>query len=195
MNHIDTLNKRLADSLGYVGDLPRFAWHWAPSQARLVYDTDDRTLLRKTWADAPAPDGGVIGRAWVLAERRFGKAEDHCGFGEGIRVAATGALEYFPFYETSVITAPTDELNANYIWALRYQLENTFEDYVAEEKYSKDRNLERDRKFNIDRSAAIYDQSCGAFGNLSPGQVDGWMSWGGTGDSPMVKKLQDGVAA
>lgn len=193
-NHVEILNRRLGDELGMVAGQPRFSWLWAPHQLRLVYDKDERTILRKSWADAPAPDGGVIGRAWVLAERRFGKAEDHCGYGEGIRVAATGALEYFPYYETAIIRPPTDDLNANYIWALRYQMENTLEDYVAEEKYSKDKNLERDQISNRERAAAEYDKYTGAYGNLQPGQVDGWMSFGGVGNSPVVEKLQDAAA-
>ena len=42
-------------------------------------------------------------------------------------------------------------------------------------------------------SAAEYDKYAGAFGNLAPGQVDGWMSPGnGLGrESPGVQKLQE----
>ncbi len=191
-NHVDILNRRLADELGTVSGLARFKWFYAPDQLRLVYDTDDRTLLKKSWADAPAPDGGVIGRAWVLAERRIGKAEDHCGYGEGIRVAATGKMEYAPYFETAVMLPPTDELNANYIWAIKQQMETTFDDYVAEEKYSGDRNLERDKVANRERAAAQYDQYTGAFGNLEPGKRDGWLSFQNVESSTAV---QDSAAA
>ena len=200
--HTDILNQRLADNLGYVGDLPRFAWLYAPNQLRLVYDTDDRTLLRKTWADAPAPDGGVIGRAWVLAERRVGKATDHCGYGEGIRVAATGRLEYAPYFETAITCEPSSELNANYIWALRHQLdmsaesrEDAFENWMAEEQYTSTVNAERDREANRERAMHVYDDNVGAFGNCEVGVGDGFLSWGGVGDSPLVRKLQEPVAA
>lgn len=194
MNHIDILNRRLGEELGYVAGLPRFAWHYAPEQMHLVYDRDDRTLLRKSWADMAAPDGGTIGRAWVLAERKIGNASDHCGYGEGVRVAATGRLEYKPFLETARIAPPTDELNANYIWAIKYQMEQTLDDYMAEEKYTKDRRLERDRVENRERSAAEYDKYTGGFGNLEPGLKDGFLSWGGVGQMPLERKLQESVA-
>lgn len=188
MTHIDILNRRLGESLGRVcgGALPRFCWKFAPHQPRFVYDTDDRTILKKSWADAPAPDGGVIGAVWVLAEWRMGKAEDHCGYGQGIRIAATGKPDYAPYYETALAPgkAPTDELTANYIWAIGDQLarsaekrDDSFESYMAEEAWTGQQNAARDREENRERSAGIYDRHTGAFGNLEPGKRDGWMSF------------------
>ena len=79
---IDILNRRLHDALGSVGGTqPRFQWCWAPDHLWLVYDFDDRTIVRKTWADMPSPAGGPIGKAWLLAEWRVSKAVDNHGFG------------------------------------------------------------------------------------------------------------------
>lgn len=184
--HVDILNRRLGDSLGMRGSRSRYAWLWAPHQTRLVYDTDDRTIIKKSWADAPAPDGGVIGAVWVLAEWRIGKAEDHCGYGQGIRIAATGKPGYQPYYETALASGkiPTDELTANYIWAIGDQLsrsaeekDDSFEQYMGNEAYTSARNDERDRDANRERAAAVYDRHTGAFGNLEPGKRDGWMSF------------------
>ena len=208
MSPVEILNRRLGESLGMVcgGDKPRFCWLYAPLMNWLVYDTDDRTLLRKTWADAPAPDGNPLGRVWLLAEWRVNQAFDHFGFGEGMRVAKTHEAGYAPYLETTLAPGqmPTDALTANYIWAIRKQLdqsaatlgdEDSMQNYMGEEAYTAARNAERDREINRERAAAEYDKYTGAYGNLQPGQVDGWMSWGGLGDSPVVKKLQESVAA
>ena len=204
MTHVDILNRRLGDALGHRGDKARFAWLWSPDQTRLVYDTDDLTILRKSWASAPAPDGGIIGPVWVLAEWRESKAVDHCGFGQGIRIAATGKPDYVPYYETALAPGkqPTDELTANYIWAISDQLsrsaeekEDSFEQYMGNEKYTADQNAMRERDWNRERAAHIYDDNVGGFGNCEPGLKDGFLSWGGVGESPLVQKLQETAAA
>lgn len=188
MTSVDLLNRRLGESLGRVcgGSLPRFAWKYAPDQPRYVYDTDDRTVLKKSWADAPAPDGGVIGKVWVLAEWRVSKVADHCGYGDGIRIAVTKEAGYAPYYETAIAPGrmPTDVLTANYISALRTMLgrsaehqEDSFENYMGDEKLTSDRNSTRERQEHRDRSAHIYDNHVGAFGNCEPGRRDGWMSF------------------
>lgn len=80
--HIDLLNRRLAESLGYVcsGTYPRFQWKYAPNEPFIVYDRDDRTILRKTWADSPSVNGGSIGRAWLIAQWTISKAINNMGF-------------------------------------------------------------------------------------------------------------------
>jgi hypothetical protein len=78
---IETLNRRLADALGSVATNPRFQWRFAPEEIWMVYDYDDRTLIKKSWADMPSPAGGPIGRAWLLAEWRVSTAIDHHGYG------------------------------------------------------------------------------------------------------------------
>lgn len=186
MTWIETLNRRLGESLGMYGSRPRFAWLWAPDQPRFVYSTDDRTVLKKCWADAPAPDGGIIGKVWLLAEWRKTKAADHCGYGEGLRIAVPNAVGYAPYYETALAPGrePSAELNANYISALRTMLDNSaeqrvdsFENYMGDERLTTDRNTRRDRDSNRERAAAEYDRYTGAFGNLEPGKRDGWMSF------------------
>lgn len=83
MTHIDRLNRTLGEKLGFVcgGSLPRYAWKWAPSMPWFVYDSDDRTVIKKSWADVQSPEG-PIGRVWMLAEWRVSKAIDHHGFGD-----------------------------------------------------------------------------------------------------------------
>lgn len=185
---VEALNSRLANELGRTcgGTLPRFSWKYAPDQPWYVYDKDDRTVLKKSWADAPAPGGGTIGRAWLLAEWRQIKSEDHCGYGDGVRVAVTKKADYCPYFETTLREGrlPTEELNANYIWALRQQLamsaeqrEDSFEQYMAEEKYTADRNRQHHAVAHLESSRAQYDNYTGAFGNLEPGKRDGWMSF------------------
>lgn len=79
---IKIFNRRLGESLGMVcgGTLPRFAWHYAPAENFFVYDRDNRTLLRKSWADAPAPWPGTLGRVWLIAQWRASNAYDNMGF-------------------------------------------------------------------------------------------------------------------
>lgn len=186
---VEILNQRLSAELGRRGSVARFAWKWAPAQSWYVYDTDDRTILKKTWADAPAPGGGTIGRCWVLAEWRPTKASDHCGYGEGVRVAVANKVDYFPYFETTLAEGrpPTEDLNANYIWALRHQLdmsaelrEDSMSQWMAEEKYTSDRNSEMQRTANRERAMHVYDDNVGGFGNCIPGTAGGFLSWGGT---------------
>jgi len=198
LTHIDILNRRLAESLGRVcsGTFPRYKWFYAPSMPHFVYDSDDRTLLKRCWADAPGPDGNPIGRVWVLAEWRRSRAFDHHGFGEGMRVPFVREFDYAPYFETAIAPGqlPTAELNQNYIFALDFQLsrsaeirgDHSMDGWLAEERYTADRNGKIARNEHIESSAAEYDKHTGAFGNLQPGQIDGWMSWGGIKDTPLA---------
>ena len=238
MTHIDQLNRRLGEQLGFVcgGSLPRFSWRWAPTQDWFVYSRDDRTLVKKSWADAPAPDGSTIGRAWVLGEWRRNTSFDHHGYGSscedckgagytfwsggigkrpcakcagkgrvvGIRIPVAREYAYAPYFETAVGHGhePTAELNANYIRVLDGMIQQSaaqndgqMDELLAEEKYAMESQNARGSKEHLARSAAVYDQSTGAYGNLQPGQVDGWMSFGGLGESPIVKKFQEAASA
>ena len=140
------------------------------------------------WADAPAPDGGIIGKVWLLAEWRVSKAQDHCGYGDGIRVAVANEAAYAPYYETALAPGdvPTDKLTANYISALRTMLEKSaenrddaFENYMGEEKITSTRNAQREQEWNRERSMKVYDDNVGGFGNCLPGTAGGFLSWGG----------------
>lgn len=203
MISVDILNRRLGEALGYRGAQPRFSWRYAPDELWFTFDRDDRTLLKRTWAHRPGPAGGVIGRAWVLAEWRRSQVFDHFGFGDGMRVPFIREFGYEPYMETVLPegAAPTDELTANYISAIRWQLdqsaeqkEDSFGNWMAEEAWTSQKNGERDRDVNRERAAAEYDKYTGAYGNLQPGQIDGWMSFGGLGDSPVVAKLKESAA-
>ncbi len=190
MTAVDILNRRLGESLGRVcsGTLPRFAWKYAPEQPYFVYDRDDRTLLKKTWADAPAPDGGTLGKVWLLAEWRVNNVIDHHGFSDAIRIPSVHAAAYAPYFETALAPGrePTAELTANYVHALDHQLrnsaehnDNSFNDYMTEERYTRDRNERLDRNAWQETAAAQYDEHTGAFGNCSPGTAGGFLSFGG----------------
>lgn len=76
------LNQRLAESLGRVcsGTYPRFQWKYAPDELHIVYDRDNRTILRKSWAESPGPDGHPIGRSWLIAQWTISRAADNMGF-------------------------------------------------------------------------------------------------------------------
>lgn len=191
MTFIDLLNRRLGESLGRVcgGTLPRFTWKYSPAMPYFVYDTDNRTLLRKCWADAPAPDGGHLGKVWVMAGWRSYDTFDHCGFGDGLRIPSVHAAGYSPYFETALAPGqePTEEITANYIWALDQQLQRSvehdkkaFETYMAEEKYSADRNETRNKTNWRESVAGQYDEHVGAFGNCEPGKRDGYLSFGGS---------------
>ena len=181
MTAIDLLNRRLGESLGRVcsGTLPRFAWKYAPEQSYFVYDRDNRTLLKKTWADAPAPSGGTIGKTWLLAEWRVNNVSDHHGFSDALRIPAVHAAGYAPYFETALAPGqePTPELNQNYIFALDKQLQSSFEDYMTEERYTRDRNERRDSADWRETAAGQYDEFTGAFGNLDAGKRSGFMSF------------------
>lgn len=186
--HIDALNKRLGETLGLVcgGSLPRFAWKYAPEQPRYVYDRDNRTLLKKTWADAPAPDGQVLGKVWLLAEWRPSRTFDHHGFSDAIRTPLIKDADYAPYFETALAPGdlPSVELNQNYIFALDHQLQNSLEhnpraftNYMAEEKYSADQVKAKDQAAWQETVQAGYDSHIGAFGNCEPGTRHGYLSF------------------
>ena len=201
---VETLNRRLAERLGRVcgGSIPRFSWQYAPDQPWLVYDRDERTVLKKSWADMPAPDGSPIGKSWLLAEWRPTTAQDHHGFGEGVRVAVGKAVGYAPYLETTLPAGcePNDEVTAWMIAKIDRQLSvsagivgmsESMDHYMGEEKYSADRNQAAFAKEHLERSRHVYDNNVGAFGNCEVGVGDGFLSWGGVGDSPVVKKVQE----
>lgn len=81
LSQIERFNRLLAERLGYVcsGSMPRFQWKYAPDEPMFFYGKDDRTLLKKSWADAPAPGGGTLGRVWLLAGWRVNSAIDNMG--------------------------------------------------------------------------------------------------------------------
>lgn len=204
MTHIDILNRRLAESLGRVcsGTFPRYKWFYAPEMPYFVYDRDDRTLLKRTWADAPGPDGNPIGKVWLLGGWRINKTLDHFGYGEGVRVPHVQKAGYAPHFETALPPGqpPNDEITAWIIHKIDAQLsisaeivgeERSMDQYMAEEHYSELRNKRAFANEHLERSRHVYDDNVGAFGNCEVGVGDGFLSWGGVGDSPVVRKLTE----
>lgn len=59
MNHIEQLNRRLGECLGYIGAEPRFKWAWAPDMEYLYRKPTAITFTRHNWAER-------LGRVWVL---------------------------------------------------------------------------------------------------------------------------------
>lgn len=213
---VEIHNRTLADRLGrFDGYRGRFAWLWAPSQPWLVFDRDDQTIVKKCWGDMAAPDGAVVGRAWILAQWKRSTVFDHHGFGDlcaeckgegcrsysnfglircqacdgkgrvtGMRIPFVKDYDYAPHLETIVGNGqvPTAELTANYCWALGVQIDaaakgDAFEQRMGEEAWIGQRNSERDKIANRERSAEIYDNNVGAFGNCEVGKRDGFFSF------------------
>lgn len=185
---VDHLNRRLGEALGLVcgGSLPRFAWKWAPDQPHYVFDRDNRTLLKRTWADAPAPGGGVLGGVWVLAGWRENRNYDNFGYGDSMRIPVVHSAGYAPYFETALVPGqtPTAELNQNYIWALDRQLQASsehsnysFDNYMNEEHYSTESNKAREKEEWREQARTGYDANTGAFGNCEPGKRDGFFSF------------------
>jgi hypothetical protein len=232
--HINRLNRRLGDALGRLcgGSIPRFSWRWAPAEPWFVFDSDDRTLIKKTWADAPATDGGKIGRAWVLGEWRRNTSFDHHGYGQecedckgagysfwsggigrrpcakcggrgriiGIRIPVAREWAYAPYFETAIGRGrePDEAMNQNYIWALDRMIQQSaaendggMDELLAEEKYTMERQNRRGAKEHLEASRRVYDDNVGAFGNCEVGVGDGFMGFGGIGDSPILKRFQE----
>lgn len=222
---IDILNRRLGERLGLVdGRMPRFKWLWAPDQPWMVFSRDDQTLVKKCWGDMAAPDGAVVGRAWVLAQWKRSTVFDHHGFGsicaecsgEGyrsyslhgrircqscdgkgritvMRIPFVREWDYAPHLETIIGhgQVPTAELTANYCWALTDMMEkaekkDAYEQRMGDEAWIGQKNAERDKIANRERSMAIYDDNVGAFGNCLPGTAGGFMSFGGVNEARPV---------
>lgn len=190
MTYIDRLNRRLGERLGLVcgGTAPRFAWKYAPEEPYYIYDRDDRTVIRKTWADVPSPSGGPLGKVWLLSEWRVNKTVDHFGYGDGIRVPVVRRAGYSPYFETALQPGelPSEALNQNYVWALDKQLQassehdpNAMANALAEESYIDQKTDAADSREWRESALAEYDNHVGAFGNCAPGTAGGYMSFGG----------------
>lgn len=187
-SHVALLNRRLGEGLGFISgrNEPRFAWKYAPDQPWFVYDRDNRTLVKKCWADFPAPDGQPLGPVWVLAGWQRSRAVDHFGFSNGLRVPLIREWDYLPYFETALVrgATPSEALTQNYIREIDQQLQRSvehdpdwFNNYMAEEKYSADRNRERDRNAWLESARESYDNNVGAFGNCEPGKRHGYLSF------------------
>lgn len=187
-SEVTILNRRLFERLGSVcgGSLPRFSWKYAPEELWITYSTDDRTLLRKTWADMAAPDGGTLGRVWVLAQWGKSKVFDHHGFGDGARIPFVREWGYQPYVETALAPGhmPDAAITQQLMWLLDRQLaasaehkEGSFENYMGDEAWISRKNEEREKMANRERAAAEYDKYTGAFGNLEPGRRAGFISF------------------
>jgi len=182
------MNRRLGERLGLVcgGSRPRFCWLYAPDQAYFVYDRDDRSLLRKSWADQTRPSGQPIGRAWLLAEWRRTRAFDHMGYGTGVRVPVAREYGYAPYFETAQPPdlLPTAELNQNFIRMIDMQLRKSIEFradsvklHAEEGRERAEREEEKNKREWVEMARGDWDSATGAFSNLEPGKRDGYFSF------------------
>lgn len=185
--HIDLLNRRLGEALGFVasGYKPRFMWKYAPDEFMHFYTTTS-SIYRRRWADLYGPGGAPIGRSWLIAGWKAFTHQDHYGFGQGVRLAVPSNAGYSPYFELTAYpegSLPSERLNARYIRDIRTQLAksvennpNSFEDYMMEEKYDLDRRNAQDRDSWRETAAADFDKHIGAFGNCEPGKRHGYLA-------------------
>jgi|SRR5581483_4652674 len=157
--HVEQLNRRLGDALGYVcaGTKPRFSWQWAPD---LPYW---RTRL-----------GGV----WVLCQwiRPLMSPEQWAREFDG-RYPYPAEGMFHPHTETALSpgNVPDERLTQNYIRVIDLQMSTTF----AEQLIAVEDDLARDKERNeLEWVEYVQDQNP-AFSNPSPGSRGGHVSFGG----------------
>lgn len=63
MTHIDQLNRRLGEALGYRNSQPRFAWKWSADLHYFYRLPTAVTFERMCWAER-------VGRVWMIAQWR-----------------------------------------------------------------------------------------------------------------------------
>lgn len=182
MTDVNILNRRLGESLGLVlgGSQPRFKWVRAEDCFYYLRRGIGESFQQRCWADK-------IGPVWVLAGWRL----PMCFDGQSSRVMTEsewwamhrGTLPYparghYSVYAESAQPhgkAPTAEVNANYICALRQQMESSYQTQVLDghTEMALDRR-EVDKRF----WQATADAEP-AFGNYDSGNRGGSVSYGG----------------
>lgn len=182
MTEVDLLNKRLGESLGLVlgGSQPRFKWVRAEDCFYYLRRNIGEDFQQRCWADK-------IGPVWVLAGWRL----PMCFDGQASRVMtesewwnmhhgiipypARGHYSVFGETQQPPGKAPTAEVNANYIWALRRQMETSYQTQVLEghTEMALDRRDWDNKFFEMTADAEP------AFGNYNPGSRDSSVSYGG----------------
>lgn len=159
MTHIDQLNRKLGDALGYVrsGTEPRFSWRWAPD---IPY-----------WASR-------LGKVWVLTQwQKPGMSEQEWRkqFGDRFPYPLNGM--HHAHCETALPPGqiPTERLTQNYIWALDQQMSQSFEQQLSAVNAEMAEDKERDYVEWVDK----VQDSNPAFSNPAPGSRGGHVSYGG----------------
>lgn len=181
MTSVNLLNRRLGEALGFIGgSQPRFKWVQAQDCFYYLRAHVGENFQQRCWADK-------IGPVWVLAGWRL----PMCFDGQSSRVMTEsewwsmhhGAIPYPARGQYSVFgeskqppgRLPTAEVNANYIWALRQQMDSTYAEQVCDghTELALDR-ADRDKKF-----WQMTADAEPAFGNYNAGSRDSSVSFGG----------------
>lgn len=157
--HIEQLNRKLGDALGYVrgGSQPRFCWAWAPD---LPY-----------WQTR-------LGKVWVLAQwQRPGMPQEEWRkhFGDRFPYPETGMHHAHPETALEPGQIPTEGLTQNYIWALDRQMSQTFGQQLA----AVNQEIEDDKDRDYVQWVEKVQDTNPAFSNFDPGHRGGHVSYGG----------------
>jgi hypothetical protein len=180
---IKDLNRRLGDSLGFVGLDPRYKWVWSVDADYFLRETPASDFERKVWADR-------IGKAWLIAGWQSATAFD-ASSGQIIRLTeahwwqmfkglasypARGRYHAYPETAIPGERFPSEELTANYIWQIRRQEDTPYNQAViaAKDEVAEDRAA-------FDAYWTEYTQSFApAFDNWDSGNRGGSVSFGGS---------------
>ena len=159
MTHIEQLNRKLGDALGYVrsGTEPRFCWRWAPTlpywQARL-------------------------GKVWVLCQWQrpnLTEAQWLKEFHGRYPYPASGMHHAQPETALPPGLAPNEALTQNYIWALDRQMSTSLVQQLCDVQNEVEADKDRDYVEWVDR----VQNDNPAFSNFDPGARGGHVSYGG----------------
>jgi hypothetical protein len=172
MTHIDQLNRRLGDSLGYVGINPRFAWKKA-SECFYFMRTAPTSIkhTRFCWSDR-------IGNVWLIAQFRPPAMDEaawaHTFNGE-FPYPAQG--QYYAHPETALPPGvePTQEDTQAYIWSLTRQMDKS----VAAHYREIDSEIQRDKARDYEQWVEKVQNMNPAFSNWDSGKRGGHVSFGG----------------
>lgn len=118
MTHIDRLNRRLGEALGYVGTNPRFAWKWSPDVQYYYRSNLATSFERQCWADH-------VGPVWILCQFRppeISQADWWASFRGEFPYPHGGMYYAHPEVAMPRGMEPDAEETARVIYALRQQM-------------------------------------------------------------------------
>ena len=184
MSHIELLNQRLGEALGFVNRTKNPRFKWVLSTECFWYHRNHlmENFERRCWADR-------LGKVWLIAQWGVPKCYDPATRQTRILTESDWWQSFkgqLPFPKNGEYSAhaetqqppgmePTDELNQNYIWALGKQMNTDYEEALA------DGHLEMalDRAAHDARWMEQANEVTPAFGNWNSGNRGGNISFGG----------------
>ncbi len=183
MTPVAVLNRRLYDSLGSIGgSRPRFCWMKSTELFWYFRENALENFQRQCWADR-------IGGVWVMAQWQVPTGFDaqtgqnyplteenwYRMFRGTIPYPARGEYVAHPETQLAPGQEPTDELTANYIWALDKQMSSTFRGQLRGLKT----DLDEHQNAFLENQHDMMLNEAPAFGNYAPGTRGGFLSFGG----------------